>query len=334
MLTILLSKIMSIHLLIIIPITIIISNGIETRPNKNTNKKPNIILMVMDDLGFNDVPWHDHTNTQMPFLEKFVNENALKIDTFYAMPLCSMTRSALLTGRYPMRYGLQSSVVENGYPFGLSIFETIISNDLKQQGYKTYMIGKWHLGFHREDLLPLNRGFDEFRGSLSPMIHYFDYSYSVHANEKDFNGYDLYINSKKISSLDTNNKYLTDWEGDQFIDILNNIAISDPNNEQPFFMYIAMHASHDPREATNECLDLYYNTDCINREFEELMNCEQHQIMQSQTTCADVTIEKMFTYLQNINNGKIWSNTVLIWISDNGAPPWDGDNSPLRGAKK
>ena len=108
----------------------------------NAAERPNIVLMVMDDIGFNDVSWFDHSDVVMPFLDKFVREEALRVDTFYAYPLCSISRTALLTGRYPLRYGLQSSVVENGYPFGLSIFENIITEDLKQSGYKTAMIGK------------------------------------------------------------------------------------------------------------------------------------------------------------------------------------------------
>lgn len=233
-----------------------------------------------------------------------------------------------------MRYGLQSSVVENSYPFGLSIFETIMTHDFKENGFDTYMVGKWHLGFHRKDMTPLNRGFDEFRGSLSPMLHYYSYAYTVTKADTEYTGHDLWINDEKISSQDTNDQYLTDWEADQFIDILDEIVTKDPNGEQPFFMYVAMHASHDPREATPECLALYYETQCINREFEALMNCEQHQIMQAQSSCADLAQERMITHLQTINDGKVWDNTLVIWLSDNGAPPWDGDNSPLRGAKK
>ena len=87
-------------------------------------------------------------------------------------------------------------------------------------------------------------------------------------------------------------------------------------------MYVAMHASHDPREATNECLSLYYETQCIDREFEALQKCGMHQVMQAQSSCADLAQERMINHLKSINDGKVWDNTLLIWLSDNGAPPW------------
>ena len=115
--------------------------SLSSTQSASHNSQPNIILLVMDDWGFNDVSWHDNTDVSMPFLDSFVRSESLMIDTMYVYPLCSITRSALLTGRYPLRYGLQSSVIENAYPFGLSVFETLITQELQSAGYNTAMIG-------------------------------------------------------------------------------------------------------------------------------------------------------------------------------------------------
>ena len=165
-------------------------------------------------------------------------------------------------------------------------------------------------------MTPLKRGFDEFRGSYSPMLHYFDYNYLIEKNNRTYGGIDLWINEQAVTPNDTNGQYLTDWEGEQFMDILDNHTTSHEN--EPFFLYMAMHSSHDPREATNECLSLYYSTDCVEREFDEFMRCGLHQTMQAQTSCADQTTRQMFEHLQQLNDGKIWENTLVIWLSDNG----------------
>ena len=302
-------------------------------------QRPNIVLMVMDDWGFNDVSWHQHSNVVMPFLDNFARNEALRIESFYVYPLCSITRSALLTGRYPIRYGLQSSVVENAYPFGLSIFETLMAEELKAAGYATAMIGKWHLGFHRADMTPLRRGFAAFHGSLSPMIHFWTYSYQVVGveveGEAGFEGLDLYRNEERVTAEDTDSEYLTEWEKDQFVEIVSGLV--EDEDAPPFFVYVPFHASHSPHDAPDECLALYeedgvcddgaWNTDGY-------LQCDAHKVVLAQTSCADSSIQDMITALKQLRDGAVWDNTLLIFLSDNGAPVWDSDNSPLRGGKK
>jgi len=295
--------------------------------------RPNLILLVIDDWGFNDVSWHENTDQAMPFLQEHVTNEALTIDTFYTYPLCSISRAALLTGRYPSRYGLHFSVIENGYAFGLSTFETLLPEELKAAGYNTAMVGKWHQGFHRNDMTPLERGFDHFYGSLSPMINFWTYSYAVTGT--GLSGYDLW-EMDQPAAVD-GGEYLTFWERDHFMTTLD--ALVEDDEDTPFFMYIALHASHYPHSAPDDSLDIATKlSQCSTDEWDpdNVIQCSTRVQVQGQTVCADGVIQEMVTKLKDTatsDGSSVWDNTVLFFLSDNGGAVWELDNSPLRGGK-
>ena len=162
----------------------------------SSDTRPNIIVFLTDDWGFNDVGYHGNTNTQTPFIDSLVKEEGLIIDKFYAYPTCTISRCALLTGRYPMRYGMQKEVLNYESNYGLSKYETLISEEFISLGYNTHLIGKWHIGMLHNEYLPLSRGFNTFFGYYGASMYYNEH-YGI---DDYYTAYDLYDNNDQYYS--------------------------------------------------------------------------------------------------------------------------------------
>ena len=106
--------------------------------------KPNIVYIVADDLGWKDVGFHG-SDIKTPNIDRLAQDGA-RLEQFYVQPMCTPTRAALMTGRYPFRYGLQTAVIPSGHTYGLATDEWLLPQALKEAGYETAIIGKWHLG--------------------------------------------------------------------------------------------------------------------------------------------------------------------------------------------
>ena len=113
--------------------------------------QPNIVFIMADDLGNADVGYHG-SDIKTPNIDKLANEG-VRLENFHGMPVCTPSRAALMTGRYPMRYGLQTLVIFPNHTYGLPIDERTLPQALKEAGYSTYMVGKWHLGHARSEIL-------------------------------------------------------------------------------------------------------------------------------------------------------------------------------------
>jgi hypothetical protein len=133
--------------------------------------QPDIVVIIADDLGGYDVSWRS-PEIKTPNLDKLAASGA-KLDQFYVQPLCSPTRAALMTGRYPMRYGLQVGVVRPWADYGLPLEEQLLPQGLKAAGYTTAICGKWHLGSFDKAYWPNARGFDHSYGHLFGAMDYF-----------------------------------------------------------------------------------------------------------------------------------------------------------------
>src|SRR6516164_4655832 len=127
-------------------------------------QKPNILFIVADDLGWKDVGFQA-SDIKTPNLDKLAAGGS-KLEQFYAQPMCTPTRAALMTGRYPFRYGLQTGVIPTGQKYGVPADEWFFPQALKEAGYQTAIIGKWHLGHGDKGLWPPQRGFDYQYGPL------------------------------------------------------------------------------------------------------------------------------------------------------------------------
>ena len=134
-------------------------------------ERPHVIYITVDDLGWKDVGYHGST-IQTPTLDQLATSGA-RLEQFYVQPFSSQTRAAVMTGRYPMRYGFQTMQIQWYSRFGLPANERLLPAALKEAGYRTALIGKWQLGHAKKELWPTQRGFDHFYGHLTGEIDYF-----------------------------------------------------------------------------------------------------------------------------------------------------------------
>lgn len=200
--------------------------------------RPNILYIVADDLGWADVGFQG-SGISTPALDALAAEGA-RFTQFYAQPMCTQTRAALLTGRYPLRTGLQSFVILSDQTYGIPLEEKLLPELLQEAGYDTALIGKWHLGHADPSLWPRQRGFDYHYGALIGEIDYF--TREIHGIT------DWYRDNEVVEE----EGYVTELLGQ---DAVRYIEAQD--GEDPFFLYLAFTAPHTPFQATEADLARY-----------------------------------------------------------------------------
>src|SRR5436309_11629335 len=141
-------------------------------PARAADNKPNIVHIVADDLGWKDVGFNGSTDIKTPNIDALAAGGA-KFTQFYVQPMCTPTRACLMTGRYPFRYGLQTAVIPSVSAYGLDTTEWLMPQCLKEAGYETAIIGKWHLGHADKKYWPKQRGFDYQYGAMIGELDYF-----------------------------------------------------------------------------------------------------------------------------------------------------------------
>lgn len=249
------------------------------------DRPPNILYIVADDLGWKDVGFHG-SDIKTPTLDALAAKGA-KLEQFYAQPMCTPTRAALMTGRYPMRYGLQTAVIPQGHTYGLATDEWLLSQALKDAGYETAIIGKWHLGHADQKFWPRQRGFDYQYGPLIGEIDYF-----THKVEGKV---DWYRNNQVIEE----EGYSTTLLGNDAVTLIEH---HDPAT--PLFLYLAFNAVHTPYQAPQEYLDQYKHIEDPSR-----------RAYAASATAMDDQIGRVIAAL---GEKKMLDNTLIVFQSDNG----------------
>jgi arylsulfatase A-like enzyme len=262
-------------------------------------RKPNILLIVGDDMGYADVGFHGCKDIPTPHLDALAASGVRFTNGYVSGPYCSPTRAGLLTGRYQERFGHEFNP---GGVNGLPLTETTLADRLKAAGYKTGLVGKWHLGAQPE-MHPQKRGFDEFFGFLGGAHSYFS-----------MNG--LLRGTEPIKELD----YTTDAFGREAV------AFIDRHQSEPWFLYLAFNAVHTPMDATVDRLAKFPSiADKQRRTYNAMMLAMDDAIGAVRKKLADAGLEK---------------DTLVTFVSDNGGPTMKGvtvngsSNAPLRGSKR
>jgi arylsulfatase A-like enzyme len=276
--------------------------------------RPHIIYIVADDLGWKDVGFHG-SDIKTPNLDRLAWEGA-RLEQFYAQPMCTPTRAALMTGRYPFRYGLQTLAIPSTLRYGLALDERLLPQALQEAGYRTVMVGKWHLGHADRQYWPRQRGFDYHYGAVLGEIDY--YTHAAH------NVRDWYRNNVPVKEQG----YVTQLLGK---DAVARITEHDPKT--PLFLYLAFTAPHAPYQAPKEYLTRYqYIDDPTRRAYAGMI------------TAMDDEIGKV---LDTLARKHMRENTLLVFMSDNGGNRTSmlsgevdvsrltlpADNGPYRGGK-
>ena len=220
-------------------------NGVATLENK---KPPNIIFVLADDLGFNDIGYHN-PNIITPHMDGLAM-TGVTLEQQYMQPLCTPSRSSLLTGMYPYHIGRQQWIIYPTTPSGLTLNRTLLPEMLKGFGYDTHIVGKWHLGHCNDAYLPLQRGFDTHFGYWEGAEEYWTKHRDYKIDFKEGNG-----NLPMEEYPDIYNTYSTYLYTNRVNTILEDYAVG--KNAPPFFMYLPTQSIHDPLEVPKEYEDLY-----------------------------------------------------------------------------
>ena len=199
-----------------------------------TSLKPHIVMFVSDDMGWNEVGYHG-SKIATPHIDGLAKEG-VQLDRFYVHPICSPTRTALMTGRSPARFGITGAIGRGVVPLG----EHFLPQTFQKAGYQTFMVGKWHLGERSDDYAPNARGFDHFFGFHGGGINYYT------TDGSRARGW--FRNGQSVAPQG----YSTDLLADEAIKLLKN-----RNKIKPVFLYLPFNAPHQPAQASERLLEKY-----------------------------------------------------------------------------
>ncbi len=264
----------------------------------NKTKQPNIVFLLVDDMGYGECGFNGGKEIFTPNIDLLAKQGTV-LENSYVQPVCSPTRAALLTGRYPTHTGVYS-IVPPGAKWGLPLTERTLADALREAGYHTAITGKWHLGESNKAYQPNARGFDDQYGLFFGNIDYFTH--------KRNNIPDWYRNGVAIKE----EGYSTHLITREACNIIEN-----NDHKKPLFLYVAFNGVHAPYQVPEKYLTPYPNLK------------GNRQILAGMLAAVDEAIGQI---VASINKAGDRENTLIVFLSDNGAPP-PGVNAPLRDFK-
>lgn len=264
--------------------------------------RPNVVFIVADDMGYADVGFNGGKEIKTPHLDSIAAGGA-RLEQFYVQPVCSPTRAALMTGRYPMRYGLQVGVVRPHADYGVPLDERMLPAALKEAGYTTAITGKWHLGHARPEYLPTRRGFDRqyghYNGAIDHFTHVRDGGLDWHRDDKALReeGYSTTLLAAEAARI-----------------------IREHDGKRPLFLYVPFTAVHAPHQVPPKYKEPYGELAEPRRTYAGMMAAMD---------------EGVGSILAALDEKKLRDDTLIVFTSDNGGPGSGRvtDNGPLRAGK-
>eukprot|EP01060_Flectonema_neradi_P003217 TRINITY_DN12063_c0_g1_i1.p1 TRINITY_DN12063_c0_g1~~TRINITY_DN12063_c0_g1_i1.p1 ORF type:complete len:531 (+),score=77.68 TRINITY_DN12063_c0_g1_i1:49-1641(+) len=298
---------------------------------------PHVVFILADDYGWNDVGYHQNavssanpsgnttTNGYIPTpnIDKLCGEG-VKLENYYVQPLCSPTRGTVMTGRYASHTGIGPAVINEEAPYGMPGSEVFLPELLKDAGYSTHMVGKWHLGFCDERYTPTFRGFDSYLGYLIGAEQYYNHSrqYGSFALALDFrNGTGPTLAPILADQL---GNYSANVFADEAVRLIE--AHAEKKDTTPFFLYLPFQSVHVPLQAPQDAID----------HFEPIIPHttgagKQRQVKAGMIKVFDEGVGNITAALERVG---MVDDTVIIFSTDNGGRVGDaGNNYPLRGQK-
>ena len=302
-------------LLHLFAVTVLLASG------ATAGERPNVVILVADDLGWGDVSFHG-SPIKTPNLDRLTAEG-VELSRFYVCPVCSPTRAGLMTGRYPIRFGLMRAVVPPWREGGLDTREVTLPEVLARAGYEHRGIfGKWHLGHSDVKYHPLRRGFTEFVGHYNGAIDYF-----THEREGE---------------LDWHRNYDTSYDRGYSTDLIAEAAAAfirrHAADDSPFLCYVPFNAPHTPLQAKAEDLKAYEHlagdAPAAKKRKSKVAGGSAPAASPRQTLAAMISSldQGIGRILQTLDEKGIADNTLVWFFSDNGGVG-AGDNRPLRAGK-
>ena len=258
-------------------------------------------------MGYGDLGCYGSKQIETPALDQLAADGIRCTDGYVAANVCAPSRAGLMTGRYPQRFGFEHNLNRDFPTFperlGIPKGQKTIADHLKTAGYRTGLVGKWHVGDSIPEMLPNARGFDFFFGMHNGSHDYFPTPENNH----------LMRNQDPVTQIRT--PYLTDWFTDEAIDFVQK------KDESPWFLFLSYNTPHTPMQAKEEDL----------ARFAHIPN-KRRRTYAAMQSCMDQNVAKILKTLQS--NGQL-ENTLIVFFSDNGGSVTASAacNAPLRGMK-
>ena len=285
---------------------------------KSTSKRPNIVFIMVDDMGYGDLPAYGAKDVTTPRLDRFASQG-VRLTSYYAAGAeCTPTRTALLTGLYPQRIGGMECAIGTGnvgryddaihlretHDLGLPADQSVLASSLKVAGYQTAVFGKWHLGYEPKHH-PLKQGFDQFFGFLGGYVDYY--------RHREFSDLDvLFDGHRPVDADGYMTKLITD-RAVQFID--------QASKKAPFFMYVAFSVPHfpfqPPESDSGRMVPQEELTKGTRKNYVAMLEDMDHEVGR---------------ILESLDKRELTDNTLVVFASDHGAIA-PGSNAPFRGFK-
>ncbi len=321
-----------ISLPLILVLIVACTAGVKEEKSSPLKSKPNIIFILADDLGYGDLGGYFGGDANTPNINRMAREGMLFTDFHSNGPMCSPTRAALMTGRYPQRLGIESALPtdweDEGIGSGENKKEKTIASYLKSEGYSTAIFGKWHLG-KAPNANPVLHGFDEFRGLTCGSGDYF--------SKMDRNGFKDWWHNDQLEFQEGYATHVITDNATQYIE---------ENKDNPFFMYVAYSAIHFPWQAADD------GDKEVVREGEDYTSIypgpqsklgpyQPEEVPSVVVNMVEELDQGVGRILEAIRNQGLDENTFVFFTSDNGGYlsyadevwPVVGSNGPLRGQK-
>lgn len=283
--------------------------AITAQKENNIQTKPNVILIMADDMGYGDLGYHGNPDIETPNLDKLASES-VNFKNFYVSPVCAPTRASLMTGRYNIRTG-----VFDTYSGGaiMASNETTIAEIFRDNGYRTGIFGKWHLGDSYPSR-PQDQGFDQSVWHLSGGIGQVGDIFNYYENDRSYFDPILFKNGEKFQSKG----YCSDVYTDEIISFI------ETKKSQPFFAYLSFNAPHTPLQVPDEYYQKYKNKK-IGSEYFTNQGIYTHTMSEGDIEAA----KKVYAMVSNIDDNvarlikmlkrkNLYKNTIIIFMTDNG----------------
>ena len=309
-------------MLLVLALVLLPSLATVTLQAPTADKKPHVVFMLVDDWGWANVGYHRDTPTKdisTPNIDSLVKEG-LQLDQHYVYNWCSPSRSAFLSGRLPIHVNDQSCEIcynpddpVSGYG-GIPRNMTVIAAKMKEAGYATHQVGKWHVGLATPDHIPKGRGFDTSFGYLNAANDYYNETDDGDCNKTQI--VDLWDGEKPANDKN-GTKYEEALFQEQLLDVINN---HDPST--PLFLYYAAHIVHKPYQVPDEYLKMF-----------DFIDNDLRQVYHAMVKYLDDVVGEIVDALKKKN---LWDNLLFITSSDNGGPVTSqaaANNYPLKGGK-
>ncbi len=326
-------------------------------PEYSEMRPPNIIFIVVDDLGKYEISSYGSETMKTPHIDALASEGVRFMDCYVNAPICAPSRAGLLTGRYPQRYGFETQPMEL-YPNNIAAYlagkylvntgdfevvsdpkfptewhmekqgvpptEFTLANLLKMRGYTTGIVGKWHLG-HSKQQIPGSMGFDEQYGFYGAFTLYTEKRNSpnfVHYVQNSYSSkYQWKMGRKETSAIRRNDKVINETRYTTYAILEEGVEFIARHKDKPFFLYLAFNAPHVPFQAPRAYYEMYSNVEQENK-----------RVYYAMIHALDDAIGSLNEKIKLLG---LEDNTIIYFISDNGGASYTGatDNGPYKGGK-